>query len=63
MVDHWIDHLLGGFVTEFSIDQFVSYSEAEIWFFKRPKGKFLRSLKLLLKILLHEWGCLCEHTS
>ena len=28
-VDHWVDSVLGGFVTEFSIDQFVSYSEAE----------------------------------
>ena len=25
MVDHWVDSVLGGFVTEFSIDQFVSY--------------------------------------
>ena len=24
-VDHWINHLLGGFVTEFSIDQFLSF--------------------------------------
>ena len=32
-VDHWVDSLLGGFVTEFSIDQFVSYFEAERRFF------------------------------
>ena len=29
IVYHWVDNVLGGFVTEFSIDQFVSYSEAE----------------------------------
>ena len=29
MVDHWVDSVIGGFVTEFAIDQFVSYSEAE----------------------------------
>ena len=40
-VDHWIDHLLGIFVIEFSIDQFVSYFELERRFFKGPRGKFL----------------------
>ena len=29
MVDHWVDSVLGGFVIEFAIDQFLSYSEAE----------------------------------
>ena len=33
-VDHWVDSVLGGFVTEFAIDQSVSYSEAERRFFK-----------------------------
>ena len=27
MVDHWVDSVLGGFVTQFAIDQFISYSE------------------------------------
>ena len=62
-VDHWIDHLLGGFLTEFSIDQFVSYSEAERRFFKGPRGKFLCSMQLLWKMLLCEQGFLCEHTA
>ena len=29
VVDHSIDRLLGGFVTKFSIDQFLSYSKEE----------------------------------
>ena len=29
MVDYWVDNVLGGFVKEFSIDQFVSYSESK----------------------------------
>ena len=62
-VDHWIDHLLGGFVTKFSIDQFVSYSKAKRRFFKGPRGKFLHSLKFLLKMLLREPSCLCKHTA
>ena len=32
-LDQWVDIVLGGFVKEFAIDQFVSYSEAERIFF------------------------------
>jgi len=28
-VDHWLDRIIGGFITEFAIDTTVSYSEAE----------------------------------
>ena len=27
-VDHWLDQIIGGFITEFTIDTSVSYSEA-----------------------------------
>ena len=33
-MDHWVDSVLGGLVTEFSIDQFAYYSEVERRFFK-----------------------------
>ena len=33
-VEYWVDSVLGGFVTEFAIDHFVSYSKAEQRFFK-----------------------------
>jgi len=29
VVDHWLDWIIGGFVTEFAVDTSVSYSEAE----------------------------------
>lgn len=29
VVDHWIDSILGGFITEFVIDTSVGYSKAE----------------------------------
>ena len=29
MVYHWVDSVIGGFVTEFAIDKFVSYLEAK----------------------------------
>ena len=62
MIDHWVDNVQGGFVIEFSIDQFVSYSKAERRFFKGLRGKFLKTLPLLIKILLCEKRILCSHT-
>jgi hypothetical protein len=40
-VDHWFDSTIGGYITEFSIDRVESYSQAERYFFKGPRGKFL----------------------
>ena len=51
-VDHQVDSVLGGFVTEFTVDQFVSYSKADRRFFQGFRGKFLKKLPLLIKILL-----------
>ena len=33
-VDHWIDRIVGGFVTKFMVDTSVSYNEVERCFFK-----------------------------
>jgi hypothetical protein len=40
-VDHWFDITIGGYITNFSIDRVESYSQAERYFFKRSRGKFL----------------------
>jgi hypothetical protein len=53
-VDHWFDSTIGGYITEFSVDIVESYSQAERYFFKGPRGKFLHFLKLKIKMLLHE---------
>jgi hypothetical protein len=53
-VDHWFDSTIGGYVTEFVVDRVESYSQAERYFFKGPRGKFLHFLKLKIKMLLHE---------
>jgi len=29
VVDHWLDQIIRGFITEFMVDTTVSYSEAE----------------------------------
>ena len=54
VVDYWIDSIMGSFITEFAIDTLVSYSEAKRQFFKDPRGKYLKSLKTWIKIILCE---------
>ena len=55
-VDFWLASVLEGFITEFAVDQTKSFSEAECYFFKGYRGKYLRSLNLSIKMLLHEKG-------
>ena len=57
-VDFWLVSVLEGFITEFAVDQRKSFSEAERYFFKGYHGKYLKSLHLSLKMLLHEKGVL-----
>ena len=45
-------------MTEFAIDTSTSFSEAEGQFFKGPRGKFLNSFGLKIKMLLAEKGIL-----
>jgi hypothetical protein len=54
VLDHWFDSTIGGYITDFVVDRVESYSQAERYFFKGPKGKFLHFLKLRIKMLLHE---------
>jgi hypothetical protein len=54
VVDIWFDSTIGGYINDFSIDRFESYSQAERYFFKGPRGKFVHFLKLRIKMLLHE---------
>jgi hypothetical protein len=51
-VDHWFDSTIGGYIIEFVVDRVESYSQAERYFFKGPRGKILHFLKLMIKMLL-----------
>ncbi len=53
-VDHWLDHIIGGFITEFAVDTSISYSEVEQHFLKGPRGKYVKSLNTWIKMLLCE---------
>ena len=55
-VDFWLASVLDSFVTDFAFDQRKSFSEAEHYFFKGYRGKYLRSLNLSIKMLLYEKG-------
>ena len=56
IVDFWLASVLEGFVTEFAVEQRKRFSEAERYFFKGYHGKYLKSLNLSIKMLLHEKG-------
>jgi hypothetical protein len=60
-IDHWFDSTIGGYITEFSIDRVESYSQAERYFFKGSRGKFVHFLNLKIKMLLHEKNNLKVH--
>ena len=53
-VDHCFDSTIGGYITKFVVDRVESYSQAERYLFKGPRGKFLYFMKLHIKMLLHE---------
>ena len=57
-VDFWLASLLEGFITEFAVDQRKSFSEAERYFVKGYRGKYLNSLNLSIKKLLYKKGVL-----
>lgn len=43
-VDHWLNQVIGGFITEFAIDTTVSYGKAERRFLQGPRGRYIKSL-------------------
>jgi hypothetical protein len=53
-VDFWLDNITAGFITEFSVDTTKSYTAAEKDFLRGPKGRYIRSLYMSIKILLHD---------
>lgn len=54
IVDHLLDRVIGGFITKFTIDTTMSYSEAERRFLQGPWGKYIKSLNTWIKMMLCE---------
>ena len=58
VVDFWISSILEGYVTKFDVEAITLYSEAERHFFQGPRGRYIMSVNLWIKILLYEKGVL-----
>jgi hypothetical protein len=55
-VDFWLDSIVAGFITEFSIDTTKSYNAMEQEFLCGPQGRYIRSLYTSIQILLYKKG-------
>ena len=50
----WLDNILDGYITEFVVKTVKLYSDVEREFFKGPRGRFLLSLQLWIKMFICE---------
>ena len=60
-VEVQMDSILEGYIIEFPVDATKSYSKAERVIFNGPKGRFLLSLQLSIKMLVCEKGIVKMH--
>lgn len=56
VVDFWMDSILRGYITKFVVDYTKSYSATEREFFNRPRAKYLKELKVWIKMALRNRG-------
>ena len=56
-----MDSILEGYITEFNVNTNKSYNEAEREFINEPRGRFLLSLQLSIKMMVCEKGILKMH--
>ena len=54
----WVDSILEEYIIEFYVDTITSQSEAERIFFQGPRGRYLKYLRIWIKILVCEKGIL-----
>jgi hypothetical protein len=55
-IDFWLNSIVVGFITEFVVDTVKSYNAAEQEFLKLPRGRYMRSIYISIKILLYNKG-------
>jgi hypothetical protein len=55
-VEFWLDKTIVGFIIEFPVDTPKSYTVAEYDLWKGPIGRYIKSLYMSIKILLHDKG-------
>ena len=57
-IEVWFNSILEGYIIEFVVKTIKYYSDVEREFFHGPRGRFLLSLQLWIKIMIHEKGIL-----
>ena len=58
IVNFWVDSILRGYITKIVVDTIKSYSETAREFFQGLRGRYLKSSKLWIKMLVCEKGIL-----
>ena len=58
VVDFWVDNIIEGYIIEITVDTIWSYNETERELFYEPRGRYLKSLKMWIKMLVCEKGIL-----
>jgi len=53
-VDLWLDNITAGFITKFAVDTAKSYTIAEQYLLRGPRGRYIMSLYTSIKIVLHD---------
>ena len=56
VVNFWVDSILEGYITQFVVNTITSYSEEERKLFQGPRGRYLKSLSILINMLACEKG-------
>ena len=51
-VKFWFNIIFEGYITEIVVETIKKISEVEREFFERPRGKYLKSIKLWIKLLV-----------
>jgi hypothetical protein len=57
-IDFWLDNIIVGHITKFTVDTSKSYSVTEQDFLKSSRGRYIKSLYTSIKILFHDKGVL-----
>ena len=60
-VEAWLNIILEGYIVEFTANTNKYYNEVEKEFFNGPRGRFLLSLQLSIKMLVCVKGILKMH--
>jgi hypothetical protein len=55
-IDFWLDSITTGFITEFAVDTMKSYTVVEKYFLRGPRGRYIMSFYMSIKILLQNKG-------